>query len=267
MSEVRRIGRLQLEAIATGLSTRDRAILMTLATFRLTTTPQIRRLHFADAPNPKSAAWACGHALRKLRRLGLIDVLARRIGGQASGSSVAVWRLTSAGRRLMKPPERSLPRIDHGVISLFTLDHTLAITEVAVQLREAERAGLCEVIACDPEPASWRTYLNAGGGLVTLKPDMFAVTAAKDAEFEDVWFIEVDRATESLPTIVRKASQYETYRATGKEQASQGVFPRVLWLTPTLERAERITAALAKTGDVQHLATPLAQISAIATAK
>lgn len=262
-----RVGATQLEVIRLGLSERDRAVLATLATFKLATTPQLRRLHFADTPSLKSAAWASGQVLRKLRHLGLIDVLSRRIGGQASGSSVAVWRLTSAGRRLMKPPDRNLPRIGHGEISLFTLEHTLTITEVAVKLREAERTGACEIIECDPEPASWRAYLNAGGGLVTLKPDMFAVTAVSGAEFEDVWFIEVDRATESLPTIQRKASQYEAYRRTGKEQAAQGVFPKVLWLTPTAKRAKQIANALAKTNGVHHAATPLDRIIEILTAK
>ncbi|MFD7307718.1 replication-relaxation family protein [Promicromonospora sp. NPDC059942] len=63
-----------------------------------------------------------------------------------------------------------------------------------------------------------------------LRPDLFTATAG--AEYKSHLFIEVDRATESLPTLVRRCRLYETYRRTGIEQEQAGAFPRVLWVAP-----------------------------------
>jgi Replication-relaxation len=68
---------------------------------------------------------------------------------------------------------------------------------------------------------------DSRGGQAILKPDLYAVTASRD--FEDSWFIEVDRGTESLPTLLRKCGQYEEYRRSGVEQRDRQVFPLVLW--------------------------------------
>jgi hypothetical protein len=80
--------------------------------------------------------------------------------------------------------------------TLRTVDHTLATSEVGVRLHEAAKLGRLDVIDCSPEPASWRSYLNIGGGLERLKPDLLAMTAVPDGEREDVFVFEVDRATE-----------------------------------------------------------------------
>ncbi len=256
----------RLDEIALGLSPRDIAVLRTLRAYQLASGSQLRRWHYTGRSTPETDARAARHGLRRLADTGLLAHLERRVGGVRAGSASFVWHLSRAGYRLLATIDSNpLPgRIDRAEPSLRTVDHTLAIAEVAVQLREAERAGTVDVIECTPEPASWRTYLNAGGGLVTLKPDLFAVTAAKGAEFEDVWFIEVDRATESLPTIRRKAAQYDRYRVTGKEQASQGVFPKVVWLTPDSTRAEQITAALAGVNGGQHASHVAMQLTEFA---
>ena len=36
--------------------------------------------------------------------------------------------------------------------------HTLAVTELYVRLREAERAGTLELLEFEPEPECWRSY-------------------------------------------------------------------------------------------------------------
>jgi hypothetical protein len=60
-------------------------------------------------------------------------------------------------------------------------------------------------------------------------------------EYELRWFVEVDRASESLPTIRRKCQLYADYYQSGVEQAkSGGVFPRVCWSVPDELRAERM---------------------------
>jgi hypothetical protein len=92
-----------------------------------------------------------------------------------------------------------------------------------------------ELLTHQTEPACWRPYLGPHGALETLKPDFYAVTAS--GEFEDSWFIEVDRGTESLPTLLGKCRQYQRYWQTGREQAERGVFPAVLWVVPDDARA------------------------------
>ena len=102
---------------------------------------------------------------------------------------------------------------------------------------EASRADVVEVTEFQAEPDCWRKW---GAGV--LKPDAYLATVTP--EFEDHWFIEVDRATESTTTIVRKAAVYERYHRTGIEQEHHGVFPRVLWVTPHEQRKAQLVDAL-----------------------
>lgn len=260
----RLVGRVQLDAIRPALSDRDISVLRTLEEFRLATTDQLRRMLFTGHTSVSAASWACRKSLRKLRDFGLIDHLEHHIGGVRAGSSGKVWRLRPAAHRLLNATNRNgkTPRTVRREPSVHIREHTLATTEVAAQLHEQAHTGKLEVIECTPEPACWRTYINTGGGLVRLKPDLFAVTATPGSTYEDLWFIEVDRATESLPTIRRKATAYDTYRATGKEQTNQGTFPKVVWLTPDNKRAEQITNTLntkahGRQLTTTHLAMPL----------
>jgi hypothetical protein len=46
--------------------------------------------------------------------------------------------------------------------------------------------------------------------------------------------------TEGSQTIERKLRDYVAYEATGIEQDGRGVFPKALWLTPDVERADAI---------------------------
>jgi len=50
-----------------------------------------------------------------------------------------------------------------------------------------------------------------------------------------------------LPVIVRQCQAYEAFRATGRYQAAHGLFPAVLWVTPTEARAAAIRAAVGRT--------------------
>ncbi len=93
--------------------------------------------------------------------------------------------------------------------------------------RRASRGGhRAKLLSAEYEPACWRGFLGSSGDAETLKPDLYAVKA--NAEYEDSWFIEVDRGTESLPTVLKKCAQYERHQRSGQEQASRGVLPAVL---------------------------------------
>ena len=64
------------------------------------------------------------------------------------------------------------------------------------------------------------------------------------SEVEAHAFIEIDRDTVHLPTVLNKCSTYLRYRQTGTEQASSGVFPAVLWIAPDQSRADKLRAAI-----------------------
>jgi hypothetical protein len=114
------------------------------------------------------------------------------------------------------------------------------------------------LIAIALEPECWREQPNTIGGKPSiLKPDLYAVTAINDGkdEYEDYWFMEVDLATESPATVIRKCEQYVHYWQSGQEQRTNGLFPRVVWLVPTDKRKESITRHIADnfTEDVEAL--------------
>jgi len=270
-----RVGAVQLDALALALSERDWQVLSALAIFRLMRTDQLRRLVFARHGSKESAERTARSSLRRLCvQIGAICHLERRIGGVRAGSAGFVWHLTSVGRRLLASSfasttimdksgasgSREPPRVATTEPSLRLVDHTLAVTEVAVRLREAERVRQLEILALLPEPECWREYLGQGGQRLALKPDLWAVTVPLDqagsCTIEDHWFIEVDRGTESLATIRRKGAAYVAYWRAGTEQAKHGVFPRVLWLTPDVARANAITSALADRQPTRRSGSP-----------
>ncbi len=145
------------------------------------------------------------------------------------------------------------------------VQHYLAIADTHLALIEAERTKRLELVTVQIEPAAWRSYTGLGGSAELLKPDLYAVTAT--GEFEDHWFIEVDRATESIPTLIRQCRQYEAYRHNGTEQARTGLFPLVLWVVPDEPRAAKLRQALALARDLDsalfRITTPDRLIEAV----
>jgi hypothetical protein len=228
-----------VERIVDSLSQRDRAVVADVARTRVMTGGQITRLHFSDL----SLATRERTRRRVLARLVALDVvttLERRIGGVRAGSSGLIYSLGVAGQRalpllaadnLPEPPARIRRPWTPG--RLF-LAHSLAGTELYVRLREHERAGDLRLAAFSVEPAAW--WPSGMGGLV--KPDAYALLHA--TEVQDSWWVEVDRATESLPTIRRKLLAYVDFARTG-QLGPDGVTPRVLVTAPHGTRRSAIT--------------------------
>jgi hypothetical protein len=226
------------------LSDRDLAVLDSLHELRLLTTELLRRLHFTYERHATEAAAAVA-AMRVLGRLethGLVARLKRRIGGVRAGSSGIVWQLGATGERLLRVLRGENKRRRYIEPSALFVDHALAIAELAVCLRELDRSRALELVTLESEPACWRSFLAPHGARSRLKPDLFAITAS--GEYEDHWFIEVDRATEHPGVVVRKAAVYQRYAATGAHQAEYGLFPVVLWVVPDQKRQQVIAAAL-----------------------
>jgi len=238
-----------LDELARRLSERDWAVLQLVGSHRFLTTRQLQAFAFADHhTTSESAARVCRRVLLRLEDSGLLQRPVRRIGGLEAGSAASIWMLTTTGVRL-----RNL-RAGLGAVGRIRepgegfIRHYLVIADTHLALLQATQAKRLELLSVQIEPASWRSYTGPTGGPMVLKPDLYAVTAA--GEFEDHWFIEVDRATESIPTLIKQCRQYEAYRRTGAEQTERGLFPLVLWVVPDEPRAAKLRQALASTRDL-----------------
>ena len=240
--------RSDLDTLRDHLTDRDYELLRNVEKFRLLSTKHIARLHFNPIhPTPTASARACIRTLSRLRDALVLKALERRIGGARAGSVGFVWYVGPAGERILQsldPPVIS-GRRNYREPSRHFVEHTLAISELAVRTIAAGRQGYLEVLKVQAEPASWQQSFSRFGTALTLKPDLRLVIASDD--YEHHWFIEVDMASEHMPVIMRQCAAYEAFRAAGRYQATHGLFPVVLWVVPGSARAEAIRAAVAAT--------------------
>ena len=248
--ERRRLSRQQLEETAARISDRDRQVLAAIQRYRYLLTGQLQRLYFIEAATPSAAHRAATRSLKRLRELGLIDHLARRIGGVRAGSAGLVWHITHAGERLIYLESHTLtPTKRFFEPSPYFLSHSLAVAEVAVSLTElCQEYQTMKLTALQPEPECWRTY-SEYGNIVALKPDLFAITVS--GQYEDRWFVEVDLATESPSRFISKCERYHKYYRSGLEQQEAEVFPLTIWIVPTTERKQQLITYIKDAFDKQ----------------
>jgi hypothetical protein len=234
------------------LSDRDVSVLRSLAMLRLLAGDQLRRLHVAEGSATTQGRRARA-LLQRLADLKLVIRLGRRVGGVRAGSAGYVYGLSGHGQAALAiggPVSGRRRRVWETSPSF--ADHVLLVAEVYVRLVEAERAGKLELLDFQAEPAAWRRFPGPAGPAAVLKPDAFVRLGV--GELEHSVFLEIDRGTESVPTIARKCRTYALYWQSGIEQAEHGVFPRVLWLASDDRGAQRITKALTQVArEAQHL--------------
>ena len=237
--------------VSSRLGERDWQILGTVRAFRFLTTRQLARQHFHLADPHAVIPRNANSALQRLRDLGLLVNLERRIGGVRAGSGGHVWQLTDLANRLLVEHlgEESGPRLRPSEPSTTFLDHTLAIAEVVITMQNTDRAGV-ETTQLQLEPACWRTYLGSAGETRTLKPDLASVN--QTGGFTDFYFWEVDRATEAPNRVIRKCLLYQQYRATGAEQRLHYLFPAVVWVVPNQRRLEQLTRRLSDEAEIDQ---------------
>ncbi len=211
------------------LSERDLEIVRMVGQFKLASTLQIQRVYFANMRTMSTGARLCRRVLERLVRDKVLTRLERRIGGVRAGSASFIYALGSVGQQIesdYKPHKYSREP------SEMFVDHTLAITEIYVKLRESTVA----IADFESEPTCWRPYGFAYGGKEVLKPDLF--TKLQHGYEELNWFVEVDRATEHREAINRKLKAYVEYFNTSIEQSKYEVFPQVLWVVPDEKRKQ-----------------------------
>jgi hypothetical protein len=235
-----RVSLRQLEGIASSLTDDDLAVVQFISEVRVATGHQLARRLWSAAHPRDARARAARRALHRLEDWRVLDRLPRRVGGIRGGSATIVYSLGPVGRRLLIRRGFEAKRLTAPGDRF--VRHTLAITELCVRLAEADIGGELDLIDLQTEPRCWRPFLGLMGARLILKPDLFARIGA--GALEDRWFIEVDLATESVPTIRGKAQLYLTHYRSGEEQRRHDVYPRVIWLVPDRRRALQVSAAL-----------------------
>lgn len=233
-----RLSRKGLILLADDLSDRDQQIIKLVGRFGVVSGRQVERLYFTGGSDASSNARLTRRTLARLADRRALVRLERRIGGVRAGSAGTVYRLGAVGDRLLRlwRGEGGRGRTAREPGRLF-VRHGLGVTETYVRLCEAERSDALEVLAFDPEPASWRAFAGAGGRQV-LKPDAFARLGL--GEYEDRYFIELDCGTEGSGALAAKCRAYLAYYRSGVEQADHGVFPRITWIATTEQRVSLI---------------------------
>src|SRR6185503_16090142 len=113
--------------------------------------------------------------------------------------------------------------------------HALQVAELHTRLTEGDRSRRFELLELVAEPACWRSYGGIGDQRVTLKPDSYVRLGV--GAYEDSYFVEVDRGTEGSRALERQIQAYLSYHRSGHEQRAHGVFPKVLWLALSDQRA------------------------------
>lgn len=225
-----------VEQIAERVSTRDSKVIRTVHRLRLVTGSQLERLHFADL-GAASRATVRRRVLHRLVTWRVLAALPRRVGGERAGSAGLVYHLDTAGAWLLRyqaaAAGKAAPRRSVTPGTAFTA-HTLAVTELYVQLVEQARTSGFRLAAFQAEPACW--WPDDVGG--QLKPDAYTVLASD--QYRDAWWIEVDRGTETLTRLRSKLRTYLDFQRRGGIGPA-GVLPRVLLTAPHLRRCQAIT--------------------------
>lgn len=216
-------------------------LLRLLAAHRFATTTQLARLTADAYASLRSGLRQSLRHLNKLRAHDLVTRLERRVGGWQAGSSVTVWALTTRGHRALTGSRTR--RRPHELSTSF-LAHQLAVTETSTIITETVRTMEGGDLQLDTEPDCWRTYLGAGGERLTLRPDLAATITSPD--YQDHYYLEVDRDTENPARIITACHRYTAYRDTGADQRRTGVFPLVVWVVPHTRRRRRLQGAIAR---------------------
>jgi hypothetical protein len=252
------VTRARLRELEPRLSPRDVAVVKRVSDLRFVSGAQLARLHFAEAADQAAGLRACRRALLRLVTLDLLARLPRTVGGVRAGSAGFVYHPGATGQRLAmergwQPERRRRRSLIPG--QLF-LGHALQVAELHTLLVESDRSRRIELLELASEPACWRPYAGIGGQRETLKPDSYARLGL--GPYEDSYFVEIDRGTEGSQTIERKLSQYVAYHQAGHEQHERGVFPTVLWLTPSEERSDHLRECVER---LPGAARPLFEVS------
>jgi hypothetical protein len=240
-----RISATRLEDICSRLTKKDWEVLNFVSASRLASGRQlVAGLYLADRDRDPGRARVARKHLKRLASWRVIDAVGgRAIGGVRGGSDTLIYGVGPTGVRLLA--RRGFQQKRLGAPGSRYVRHTLACTQVVVDLRLADAGGVLELIEAKQEPACWRSFVGAFGPVI-LKPDLYLRVALPRGATEYRAMIEVDLATESSSTIRRKAERHLAYYRTGQEVRDHSVHPRIVWTAPNPRRAQQLQAVLGR---------------------
>lgn len=209
--------RSRLQALVSDLTPRDLNIIRTIGRFSVLSAIQLEALHFNEVAEA-SRARRRRLVLARLVRLGLLKRLPRRIGGVRSGSSGYLYALGLAGRKILGHDRPRRPITP----SWPNLHHALAISQLHVDLVEAERDGRLVVDRFVPEPDAWPLLDGE------IRPDAVTTIQPASVGWKDHWAVEIDRGTERPARLRAKLLTYWREYQSGRTLADVELFPRVL---------------------------------------
>lgn len=230
-----------LDVLLSRLSERDWRIVADVWRCRVLSGDQITRLHFFNI-SELTRQRTRRVVLARLVEWGVLVPLSRRIGGVRGGSSGSVFTLDIAGQRLVRVRWPDAVREEQRARRPWTpgtlfVSHALAVSETYVSLVETSRTAGFTLEAYDTEPLAW--WPNGHGGY--LKPDAYLRLSTQRLTVH--WWLEVDRATESLPTIKRKLTTYLDFVRRG-QLGPRGIIPRVMLSVPDEQRRNGVQAVI-----------------------
>lgn len=246
-----------IDSLLDRLSDRDWRIITDVWRCRVLSGDQITRLHFIDI-SQLTRERTRRVVLARLVEWGVLSPFSRRIGGVRGGSAGSVFALDVAGQRLVQARFPDVVEDAQRMRRPWTpgqlfVTHAVAVSEVYASLAEQSRSRDYAVAAFTTEPLSW--WSNGLGGF--LKPDAYLKLSARQVTGH--WWLEVDRATESLPTLQRKLSTYLDFIARG-QLGPNNIIPRVMVSVPDEQRQLGVAAI------IKRLPPPASELFAAATA-
>lgn len=195
------------------LTPRQQTIVDDVLRFGQMRAQQITRLHFYKN-SEGSREKRMRETMLKLTRRKLVSRIERDIGMGQHGSSGYIYQAPDR--------ERETPS-----------KHALATSELYVRLREAERAGLCEI--------GPHFYVEAEGYYkikgTDLRQDIYTVIRTRSGTYD--WNIEVDRDTEHRS---KDRTRLIGYRNASEDWTAEDgpVFPTPLYVVPNTHRLATI---------------------------
>ena len=243
-----RIRQADVDWIAARLGPRDWDVVETVNLLRVASGQQLERVCFTGLPPGRSRTVTRSRVLARLVQWRVLAPVGRRVGGRERGSTAQVFALDSAGQRLLMERQQAAGervRVRRpGPPGIYSLRHLLAVSELYVEMTEQARASghVLDIFRAEPG-AHWP---DGRGGV--LKPDAYAVLARPDAR--DHWWVEVDLATESLPTVKAKLAAYVEFRRRG-ERGPDDTWPWVLLAASSERRRDALAGVVRRLPEAQ----------------
>lgn len=197
------------------LTARDKSILSALNKYHVLTTSLIQKLSFPVPEGKKEKTYqsVCRRRLFKLLGNGYIAKIKRKVYPDEGGVE-KIFALNRRGAELLAQTEHVEWKAKDNIISLVTLDHTLAVSEVMVALEIHLRNSPYSIKLDIDERELRRRKKSVSGERLRLSkiPDRFVVIRNNENDTVAGFFLEIDLASESIQTVItEKIIAYTNY--------------------------------------------------------